>query len=206
MSHESKLIAISPSLGTFFSEQVTEVARKQGLKIEAPVVNYLGSLLERFSKTQNFLTTNPEGKKEFRRLTLIWAESATATPNDKYFLLTQLGDIALFTSGFFAERIPKSAVDLDFYMAMGEQAYEQAGQIRESIQSERALNVFFELSKSFPNFTEVLAEISEQSLLVNEKDLLKLYEKWLKNGSARISRMLNEVGIITAKGPLGQKD
>ncbi len=206
MSHESKLIAISPNLGTFFSEQVTEVARKQGLKVEAPVVNYLGSLLERFSKTQNFLATNPEGKKEFRRLTLIWAESATATPNDKYFLLTQLGDIALFTSGFFAERIPKSAVDLDFYMAMGEQAYEQAGQIRESIQSERALNVFFELSKSFPNFTEVLAEISEQSLLANEKDLLRLYEKWLKSGSARISRMLNEVGIITAKGPLDQND
>lgn len=206
MNRRSNLISLAPDLQAFFSEQVSLVAKKQGLQLEDPVIKYLSALLERFSDSHNFMGLNAEGKKEFKRLSLLWAESLTATQTERYFLLQQLGDVALFTSGFFADRIPKTLVDLDFYMAMGEQAYEQAGHIRESIQSERALNVFFELARKFPNFTEILAEISDQALLSTDKDILKLYEKWLINGSQRIQRMLSEAGVIASKGTRGFPD
>jgi hypothetical protein len=47
-----------------------------------------------------------------------------------------------------------------------------------------------------------MAEISDKSLLGNDKDLLRLYEKWLASGSERIRRMLGENGII----PSTEKD
>jgi hypothetical protein len=121
---------------------------------------------------------------------------------EQYFALQKMGDIALFVTGFFNERITshRSSVDMDYYMAMGEMAYSRAGHIKESIQAEKAINVFFELSHSFQAYVEVFAELSDKKLLSSDKDLLKLYEKWLVSGSSRISRMLAEAGIIPSKG------
>jgi hypothetical protein len=217
MEKKSSFIKLATDLPTFFGEEVAETAAKQGLSISEPVSRYLGAVLARFSETEQFFQSvknsspnlnqssqqdTEKTKLEFPVLAKMWLESLSIPVTEQYFALQQLGDMSLFMTGFFNERITRnrSMLDMDYYMAMGEMAYQRAGHIRESIQAERAVNVFFELSKSFENYVEVFAELSDRKLLTNDKDILKLYEKWLASGSHRISRMLSEAGIIPSKG------
>ncbi len=203
MSTKPGVIRLATDLDSYFESEVRDTARKQGIAISPFTSNYLARMLSRFSDTRSFLTQNPtarpeeDPKQSFPRLALLWLEGLSQDPLGRYQKFQLLGDVALFTSGFFAERIQRSAVDMDYYIAMGGQAYAKAGQIRESIQAERDINIFFELSSSFSELVEVMAEISDRSLLGNDKDLLRLYEKWLGSGSERMRRMLAENGIIS---------
>lgn len=200
-------IQVTLDMDTFFQEEVLAVAQKQGLKVSPFATQYLARVLAKFANADSYLPTvvkaTGESQREVPKLALLWLNSITQNPTDQYFQLQFLGDFALFTSGFFGDRIKSSVVDLDYYVAMGGQAYQRAGQLRETIASENALNVFFELSTGFAEFVEVFAEISDQSLLANDQSLLKLYEKWLASRSDRIGRMLNEQGVIPS---LGKKD
>lgn len=196
-----KKLEIAANLDTFFEQEVSVAAKKQGLTASHHACAYLARVLSKFSETNRYLVENNldgEGtQKTYPTLALLWMESIQSPPTEQFFKLQQLGDIALFTTGFFKERLDRKSIDMDYYFAMGEQAYERAGKLRESIAHESALNVYFELASSFTKFVDVFAELADQSLLANEQDILKLYEKWLKTKNFRISRMLGEVGIIT---------
>lgn len=191
-------IHLATDVDSFFENEIAEASRKQGLELTPFTHRYLGRMLSRFSSTRNFLNTETgaDEKATFHRLSLLWLDGQTKNPVDQLQQFQLLGDVALFTSGFFAERISRTAVDMDYYIAMGGQAYERAAHLRESIQAERALNIFFELSESFTQLVDVLAEVSDRALLANDRDLIKLYEKWLSTRSERIRRMLSESGVI----------
>jgi hypothetical protein len=192
----SSSIKLATDLGAYFKDQVVQTAKKQGLVLTPHVSDYLSKLLERFSRTQSYFLQNTMAET--------WLESFSKNPTEQFFQLQSLGDFALFTSGFFNEYVRKSMLDQDYYFAIGGQAYERAGHIRESISAERAMNTYFELAEGFKEFAEIFAELSDQSLLSNDKDTLKLYEKWLEQKSARIARMLAENGIIAADDHRGR--
>lgn len=109
--------------------------------------------------------------------------------------LQQLGDAALFVSGFFAESLARRLVDVGYCVSMGEYAY---GSL--SRQSERMLApVFAELSEKFPAFVDVLHAVSEKTAPAStHSDLLRLYERWLRTGSARDAERLQRLGIVPA--------
>ena len=56
--------------------------------------------------------------------------------------------------------------------------------------------VFGELSRKFVGFSDVLADISERTALTSNNDVLRIYEKWLRTGSARDGQRLVERGIV----------
>jgi hypothetical protein len=45
-------------------------------------------------------------------------------------------------------------------------------------------------------FSDVLADISERTTLTSNNELLRIYEKWLRTGSARDGQRLIELGIV----------
>ena len=94
--------------------------------------------------------------------------------------LRSLGDFSLFMSGFFSDSFRRSLVDVDYYKSMGEYAYGSLSRAEDDAFAE----VFGELSRKFVGFMDVLADISERSALGSSKDVLRLYEKWLRTGSA----------------------
>ncbi len=205
MTRSNAKIHLASDLKTYFESEVSSIAKKQGTDMSPFASNYLARLLERFSKMNNYAvdakpsaSTDEPNKKNLPILANLWLESLHLNPSEQFLMLQQLGDISLFTSGFFGDRIRHSVVDMDYYIAMGGRAYERVGHLRETIAAEKALNVFFELSSGFESFVEVFAEISDSSLLGDEKSLLRLYEKWIENRSDRIARMLAEKGIIAA--------
>jgi hypothetical protein len=106
--------------------------------------------------------------------------------------LRSLGDFSLFMSGFFSDSFKWRSVDVDYYKSMGEYAY---GSLSRS-EEETFADVFGELARNFVGFTDVLADVSERTSLASTTDILRLYEKWLRTGSARDGQRLVERGIL----------
>ena len=203
-------IHLAQDLGSYFGEEVRTTVEKQGLKASPQTVGYLSSVLTKFVDATHSLDEvvsvpsdpgkDPKIQRKHPTLAFMLLEGLSASRMEQYSKLMHLGDLALFTSGYFGERISRSLLDMDYYCAMGGMAYERAGHIHESFQAEKEVNIFFELSKSFKEFAEVFSEVADRALLGNDKDVLKLYEKWLRTRSPRISRMLAESGIISSSG------
>ena len=198
-------IQLATDLTSYFEHEVNSTASKQGVDLSPFAKSYLANLLLRFSQTNNYLLKhleNGEAKDAngFPRLGVLWLEGLTKSGGEQMVQMQSLGDFALFTTGFFSERIQATSVDMDYYTALGGRAYERAGQIRETLSSEKAINTFFELADTFEKVTEIFAELSDQKLLGSDADMLKLYQKWLQTGSYRIARMLGEKGIIVRRG------
>ncbi len=116
--------------------------------------------------------------------------------------LRALADAALFMSGFFSDRLARQAVSVGYCARVGGFAYQELGSTR----SETLAPTFAELGSRFLQFADVLTEVSEQSALTSDSDLLRLYERWLEHGSARSQRRLLERGIIpTDPGRSGKR-
>jgi len=57
--------------------------------------------------------------------------------------------------------------------------------------------VFADLAGHFMNYVDVLTEVSESSELYDDRDVLCLYESWLKTGSDYAQSRLRENGVLT---------
>jgi len=106
--------------------------------------------------------------------------------------LRQVGDLSLFISGFFADSLNRSLVDIDYYIQLGGSAYGSLARQGHVTFGE----VFNELSEKFPAFVDVLGEVSERSALASNSDVLRLYEKWLRTKSRRRGDLLAAKGIV----------
>jgi hypothetical protein len=105
--------------------------------------------------------------------------------------LRSLGDFSLFTAGFFSDSFRRRHIDVDYYVSMGEYAYGSLSRAEDAFR-----DVFAELARKFVGFSDVLADISERTALTSGNDILRLYEKWLRTGSARDGQRLIERGIV----------
>lgn len=106
--------------------------------------------------------------------------------------LRQVGDLSLFISGFFSDSLNRSLVDVDYYIQLGEHAYGSLARRGDAPFGD----VFDELADKFTAFVDVLGDVSEQTALTSNADLLRLYERWLRTGSRRSGDLLVERGIV----------
>jgi hypothetical protein len=106
--------------------------------------------------------------------------------------LKQIGDESLFLSGFFSDSLRRKLVDVDYYVNIGGYAYNALSRF----ESDTFATVFAELGEKFVGFVDVLNEVSERTACSSNTDLLRLYEKWLRTGSARSGQLLVERGVV----------
>lgn len=108
--------------------------------------------------------------------------------------LRHLGDFSLFTTGFFSDSLQRRAVDVDYYVSMGEYAY---GSLSRD-EGDAFAEVFADLARRFVRYMDVLSDISERTSIgaLAGTDVLRLYEKWLRTGSTRDGQKLVERGIV----------
>ncbi len=121
-----------------------------------------------------------EEKKALRR-----AELRKEEAEIKLEKLKRLGDVSLYTAGFFSESLSRKIVDVDYYIEMGKTAY-----------GNLLGKPFNELTRHFNRFVDVLAEISEETGTANKANILRLYEIWLKTRSEKAEKGLKEAGVI----------
>ncbi len=194
------LIELTPL--ELFRSLVMKAIKDQGLETSEMVEYYLSSLLA------DFVRAGKLSKEAFATRLL----KATASDHKKKLrLLKELGDSSLFLSGYFQESLNTRVVDIEYYMDMGAISYYKlAGHLDSrtmsygSAHGEDLSDLFTELSEKFAEFVEVLTQVSERTHMKTPRDILKLYEKWLKTKNPHTEALLRELGIDPVDVPTGQ--
>lgn len=190
----------------YFRESVRGAVVNQQLTVNEETILYVVNMLTSFTRSESLFERTEHGY-EIRALAMIYADTVTAeTAAQKNRVLQRLGDIALFISGLFSYSLHRSLVDVDYYAAMGGNAYAHlADSMRNNYKGQTISMVFTELSLKFLALVDVLAEINEKSVLASDTDILRLYELWLKTGSKRAARQLQQCGIQPVSFTAGQQ-
>ena len=176
----------------FFRGQLERAMQHQKVSASAFTEFYLANLLAGCVKGDP-LPAPEEGFDEMP-LALLYVRATEASRFGRARLLRMLGDSALFITGFFADSLERKLVDAAYYRRMGGQAYARLS--HEDGWMEYEPTVFAELARRFPEFTDVLAEVSENSrLTASDRSTLQLYERWMQTGSRRAAALLAERGI-----------
>jgi hypothetical protein len=201
---DRSLVAVS-SLREFFRDAFHEATERQKLEIEEQSEQYVVNLLTMFSRADALYEKTPEGLR-IRPLAHMLAEALDApSAAARQRALQRLGDVSLFIAGFFARSFARKLVDIDYHIAMGGNAY---GSLADSMQrsaSNRAIGaIYAELAQKFQRLVDALNEVSEMAYVHSDADILRLYEIWMKTGSARAHGLLNRLGVRPVRqGGLG---
>lgn len=195
MDASGKSVLAVPSLREFFRECVHGTLAKQHVAVEEQTEQYVVNLLTLFARTDSLYEATPAGAR-LKPLAVMLGEAleAQSVPARNH-ALQRLGDVSLFVAGFFAQGFAAKLVDIDYHIAMGGRAY---GALAEATSrgSQRVLaGVFAELAVKFQPLVDALNEISESSYRHTDRDVLRLYELWLKTGSTRCYGVLKRLGI-----------
>ncbi len=193
MPKDSKLKLVAQPQ-EYFYELLDGAFSKRSFKPSAETEFYLVNLLNQFMTADALYTRDADGKRKQEALALLVKEAVEMpAPEAQRTMLRQVGDVSLYTAGFFQESLNRKLVDVDYYIDMGGRAYREA-----AIRHEEAVlrKIFEELAHRFGKFVDILADVSDKTMPKTERDLLRLYENWITTKSERSERLLNAAGII----------
>ena len=202
-SNQDRVVPVQ-NLRDYFRTSVDDVIAKQGVDVDPHTTYYVVNLLTLFARSEEFYENDGEAYG-VKPLALMLAEATDAQSVEQRTLtLQRIGDVALFVSGFFIESLAAKAVDIDYYVYMGESAYGSLSEeVRGTFRGNAFGEVYKELANKFQILIDVLNEVRESALRGSDINLLRTYEIWLKTGSLRAEKLLREQGIVpisTAKG------
>jgi hypothetical protein len=176
---------VHETLMEYFRGLVLSALERQRVPSSEATTFYVVSLLD------GFVRPAASGDDTERPLAVRLAEALQTGGSAQREGLRRVGDLSLFTSGFFADSFSRAFVDIDYYIALGGYAY---GSL--SHDDTRDAEIFGELAEKFGRYVDVLADVCEHTSLNSNTDLLRLYEKWLRTGSRRDGERLVARGIV----------
>ena len=191
----SKRVLPVANLREYFKDALHGALEKRHLAVEDQTEHYVVNVLTLFSRSEELYDTTSEGRR-LKPLVVMLSEALEArSEGDRNRGLQRLGDVSLFIAGFFAQSFARKLIDIDYHIAMGGRAY---GVLAESLSrgKSRVLGgVFAELSEKFQPMVDALNELAETAYTHSDKDILRLYELWLKTGSRRSYALLKRLGV-----------
>jgi hypothetical protein len=187
------------NLREYFHDALHDALERQRLAVEDQTEHYVVNLLTLFSRSEALYEQQPGSSDRGTRLkplVVMLTEALEApTSGDRHRGLQRLGDVSLFIAGFFSQSFARKLVDIDYHIAMGGRAY---GALADGLARTRSRvlgQVFAELAEKFQPMVDALNDISETSYKHSDKDILRLYEVWLKTGSRRSFDILKRLGV-----------
>jgi hypothetical protein len=189
------LVAVT-NLREFFHDSVQSALRKQRVDVDDHTEHYVVNVLTMFARSEELYESTPEGIR-LKPLARMLADAYEASsPQQRDESLRRLGDVSLFVAGFFAQSFARKLIDIDYHIAMGGRAYGTlADNLRGSIRGQAFAAVFLELAQKFQRLVDVLNEVAEMAHTHTDKDVLRLYEIWMKTGSPRAFAILQRLGV-----------
>lgn len=186
------------NLQDYFRTSIDEVIADQGVDIDPHATHYVVNMMTLFSRSEHFYEDDGE-IYGLRPLAIMLADAADApTPEHRNQTLRRIGDVALFVAGFFIDSLRDKAVDADYYMHMGENAYGSlSAEVRGTFHGNAFADIYLELATKFRLLTDVLNEVRGSA----DQDVVRTFEIWRKTGSQRAERLLREQGVL----PIGGK-
>jgi hypothetical protein len=190
---DDRVLAVS-SLREYFRDALQQALAHQHVAVEDQTEHYVVNLLTIFARSEQLFEQTPDGVR-LRPLVQMLSDALEApTLLERERHLQRLGDVSLFISGFLAHGFARKLIDIDYHIAMGGRAY---GTLASASRGRRATlsRVFGELAAKFQPIVDVLNEISDAAKRYTQADVLRLYELWLKTGSARARGLLRQLGV-----------
>ena len=185
------------NLRSYFHRSLHEICERRNLESSDSSLAYVVNLLCDFARSEHLFDYDKVNGYDLRPLALLYGD-AMAAPDLKQrtAALRKLGDVALFISGMFNPSLANKSAGVDYYIEMGCSAY---GWLSSDLENSSATllssEVFGELSKWFPQFVAVLDEFADNSGLRGDRDLIALYELWLRNKDPRLAEKIKQKGI-----------
>jgi len=200
MSADAERVVPVANLQEFFRDSLHGALERAHVAVEDQTEHYVVNLLTLFARSEA-LYEGPPGGARLKPLVVMLCEALEApTPPQRNRALQRLGDVSLFVAGFFARSFAARLIDIDYHIAMGGRAY---GELAQAVARGRGRvlgAVFAELSRKFQPLVDALNDISETSCRHSDRDILRLYELWLKTGSARCYSILERLGVKPTRG------
>ncbi|MCB1853820.1 MAG: hypothetical protein KDI05_03020 [Halieaceae bacterium] len=178
------------SLSEYFREQLALHARELEPPPREDTRWYLGNLLVRFCRSEDFFAFE-NGRFDIRPLALLYGDALEA--RDEYQrcqLLQQLGDLSLFLGALFPDNYSQRGIRQDYFVGMGCGAYDYLAD-----NARRGRHIFSELAAGFTVMLELVANACNADQQLADEDILALYARWRATGSPRARRRLEAVGI-----------
>jgi hypothetical protein len=179
------------NLREFFRDSVQTALHEQHVTIDQHTEHYVVNVLTMFARTEDLYESTADGPR-LRPLAQMLADAMAASePVQRQQALRRLGDVSLFVAGFFAQSFARKLIDIDYHIAMGGRAYSAlAGGVTGPLRV-KALGAIFK----FHRVVDVLNDVAEMAHTHTDKDILRLYEVWLKTGSPRARNLLQRLGV-----------
>lgn len=191
----NSLVAVT-NLREFFHDAVQTALRQQRVAVEDHTEHYVVNVLTMFARSEELYERNAEGVR-LKPLAHMLADASEApTTQQRDAALRRLGDVSLFIAGFFAQSFARKLIDIDYHIAMGGRAYGTlADSARGTLRGQAFAAVFLELAQKFQKLVDVLNDVAEMAYTHTDKDILRLYEIWMKTGSPRAYGILRRLGV-----------
>ena len=185
------------NLCDYFRESIDTVISEQGVSLDPHATHYVVNMMTLFSRSEQLYEDDGE-IYGIRPLALMLAGAAdTPSPDHRNLLLQRIGDVALFISGFFVESLANKAVDIDYYIHMGENAYGSlSDETRGTFRGNAFADIYRELAIKFQILTDVLHEVRDRARGHSDLNVLRTYEIWRKTGSRRAAQILRAQGVV----------
>ena len=184
------------SLQEYFRDAVQTALGHQRLQVEDDTAHYVVSLLTSYARSEQLFDATPDGSRLKPLVVMLSEALEAADPTTRQRGLQRLGDVSLFVAGFFADGFARKLIDIDYHIAMGGRAYAVLSETLSVGRRQTLSRVFAELASKFQPLVDVLHEIQDGNCTRSDRDVLRLYEVWLKTGSQRARRLLGDTGIV----------
>jgi hypothetical protein len=191
------------NLREFFKDALHGALVNQQLEVEDQTEQYVVNVLTLFARSEALYERTPEGVRLKPLALMLSAALEAPSAGDRNRNLQRLGDVSLFMAGFFAQSFARKLIDVDYHIAMGGRAYSALAESLSRGKGHVLGNVFGELAAKFQPMVDALNEVSTSAASQSDRDILRLYEIWMKTGSKRCYTLLKRLGVDpTAAGSL----
>lgn len=191
----------------YFEDAVWDASKEQGVDASRDACQYVAGMLAKFSRTDRLVEKTPDGRRIPVLAQLYARAQFSRDADERSRVMQQLGDVALFLAGVFTESFNRKLVDVDYCIAMGQGAYSYVATSPPSARNScENVSVYAELARSFVRFVDMLNQIWEHSAGRSNRDVLRLYEIWLRTRSPRAAQQLRALGVaVTNTGNLSTR-
>lgn len=194
MRGESTILS-RESVREYFQGLVAEARVNQQVRVGDRIEVYLVELLAAFTDAGRLWAKDEDGDLHLEPLALILKRALEGGSSVRARELRRLGDVSLYLSGFFSDHLEGRLVDSSYYMQMGHLAYANLARLLGGKRDRSGAGLFAELADQFSPLVDVLNEVSERLALTSQQGVLRLYERFLRTGSARLARLLASEGV-----------
>jgi len=189
----STLTLLSPQ--DFFRTQVCAASKSLQLELSNDIEFYLVNLLCEFINPSHLALDNENVLDT--PLALILKKALESSPDNQIKVMKRLGDTSLYVSGYFQDCFKRKAVDVNYYIDMGSNAYGHIAQLMRSYKSDSHFSkIYTTLSLEFRNLVALITEIAETLLVSRNDDLLDTYIKWQNTQSVKLRKVLEDRGVV----------